>query len=455
MRPLQVLRSVFVSICIVTTVIALCGFAAPAAAGSQTASGTTGTTTTGTTTTGTTATTTTTTTTAEPVFSVTQNQKEFAPKSVYNNAITVKALDNAGKSAVDAPFQVVVITGDARVSDGDKVGSSLPSMKTGNDGTKSFSILTGERPDFEINVIPLVNNAPQVGKTIPIQLTVGPRYEDALSSNRAYAQLFMGQTFANNYDDSGNSTGFGSTGQQIAITFDTMWKRPSTLWTPVVPPSVPPPVTHPGLFHTELYMAFNQFPFGTAAKPATPATGGNSGTPATDAKPAPLENAFTGSLGIIWQPDKWASYSNTSRDEKLKFDAVRWGIFSRAGFTTRGKKVENGDSAIGRFQVGIRFTHHHTTVDTAAKEAVNYIPVRFVELSYAYYEQFQGVKNHSMLIVDGGIRLTPVSNNVIPFYAGFHAAVGPGPDDIRVVAGFLFKLDKLAELIKSPEGQMP
>ena len=154
-------------------------------------------------------------------------------------------------------------------------------------------------------------------------------------------------------------------------------------------------------------------------------------------------------------PDRWASYSNTSRDEKLHYDAVRWGLFSRAGVTTRGQKATNGDTVIGRFQAGFRFTHHHTAAETPEKEVINYIPVRFVEVSYGWFEQFQGNRNHSVLIIDGGIRLTPLSNNVIPFYAGFHAAVGPGPDDVRVFAGFLFKVDKLAELIKSDEGQNP
>jgi hypothetical protein len=275
----------------------------------------------------------------------------------------------------------------------------------------------------------------------------------------------MGQTFANNYDDAGKNTGFGNAGQLVQLTFDTMWKHPRTRWIPPCPrqPATvtndamssavspanpktqdvqvtgecnpPTPLRQDGLLHTELNMAFTKFPFGSA----TTATGA-----------APLENAFTGTLGLIWQPDSWASYSNTSREAGLPYDAVRWGIFSRAGFTTRAQKTDTGDAAIGRGQIGFRFTHHHSQASNGSEEVVNYIPIRFVEVSYGWFEQFQGAKTHQAhrrLVIDGGIRLVPLSNKVIPFYAGVHANLGKGPDDVRVFAGFLFKLDKIAELM--------
>jgi hypothetical protein len=101
----------------------------------------------------------------------------------------------------------------------------------------------------------------------------------------------------------------------------------------------------------------------------------------------------------------------------------------------------------------LRFTHSHSAAKSGDLETVNYIPIRFVEISYGWFEQFQGARTHEAhrrLIIDGGIRLVPLSNKIIPFYAGVHANVGKGPDDVRVFAGFLFKLDKLAELMAPP-----
>jgi len=374
-------------------------------------------------------------------------------------------------------FDVFVTAGDAQVyAESTSVLPSLPGLKTDNKGKKNFSIITGKTTDFKILVVPHDSkNAAQVLKMVVLDLSTGPKFKDALSSNRSFLELFIGQTFANNYDTSGKNTGFGNAGQLMQLTFDTMWKHPRTRWIPPCPrqpPDVtnelmpvvttsngksvtpqaatptpecnpPVPTALDGLLHTELNMSFSKFPFNSSTPPP-------SGTPPPASTGTPLENAFTGTLGLIWQPDSWASYSNTSREDGLPYDAVRWGIFSRAGFTTRAQTSDKGDAALGRGQLGFRFTHHHSRASNGSEEVVNYIPIRFVEVSYGWFERFQNAPTHQAhrrLVIDGGIRLVPLSNKLIPFYAGVHANLGKGPDDVRVFAGFLFKLDKIAELM--------
>jgi hypothetical protein len=446
----------FVSICLIVSLMALAvlGQTPVPATGTTGTSGTSGTTAT--------------TSTAQPAatkFTATPTPKALEPTTDYPDAVTVKATDAAGTGVAGVVFDVLVAEGDVRVYSGSKIETPLNGLKTsGTDGLKTFSFITGQK-DFRLRIVPHgADNTADVTKIVDLSFSLGPKFKDALSSNRSFLELFMGQTFANNYDASGKNTGFGNAGQLVQLTFDTMWKRPPTRWIPpcprqpadvtnspmssaTTPVDQPPPThsechpadatVHDGLLHTELNMAFTKFPFGSAT---------------TTSGAAPLENAFTGTLGLIWQPDSWASYSNTSREAGLPYDAVRWGIFSRAGFTTRAQKNDSGDAAIGRGQLGFRFTHHHSRASTGSEEVVNYIPIRFVEVSYGWFEQFQGAKTHQAhrrLVIDGGIRLVPLSNKVIPFYAGVHANVGKGPDDVRVFAGFLFKLDKIAELMGS------
>src|SRR5438552_1911469 len=121
MRPLQVLRSALVSIFVILVLFALCAFASASPAevtqtSTTSTTGTTGTTST-TSTTGTTGTTATTgtTSTAAPTFSVKQNQETFSPGSDYKNALTVKAVDDKNQPVATASFDVVVISGDARI----------------------------------------------------------------------------------------------------------------------------------------------------------------------------------------------------------------------------------------------------------------------------------------------------------------------------------------------------
>jgi len=412
-------------------------------------------------------------------FVATQTNTTYDFASNYPDEIIIKATDGSGAPVKDVAFEIFVSEGDARIFTSDKpVGTTL-ALKTDADGTKKISLITGKSSTFKLRVVPHgADDKPQLVKVVDMNFDIGPKFKDALSSDRAFVEFFMGQTFANNYDANGNNTGFGNAGPLIQLTFDTMWKRPRALWLAPCPPSQgspaktceapcvasshgdpcekPTPRMYHGLWHTELNMAFTKFPFGES-KPTTPEPElGKRPRAESDTTPtptAPLENAFTGTLGLIFQPDSWASYSNTSRDTDLRYDAVRWGVFARAGFTTRAQKSSSGDTAIGRGQLGLRFTHNHSAAKSGDLETVNYIPIRFVEVSYGWFEQFQGARTHEAhrrLVIDGGIRLVPLSNKIIPFYAGVHANVGKGPDDVRVFAGFLFKLDKLAELMAPP-----
>ena len=199
------------------------------------------------------------------------------------------------------------------------------------------------------------------------------------------------------------------------------------------------------LWHTGVDMEVSSFPFGSESTTTPPPTGEEGGTPTT-AKG--LDNAFSGALFGIWQPDRWASYTQTSDSVGLPTDAFRFGLFTKVGMTTRSMLGSNGDTAFWRGQLGVRFTQHQTKVALPANEQDNIVPIRFVEISYGRFEQFADQRNANRIVVDAGLRLPGMGSNAIPFYAGIHLNGGRGADDLRIFAGFLFKINELANLFQ-------
>jgi hypothetical protein len=189
-------------------------------------------------------------------------------------------------------------------------------------------------------------------------------------------------------------------------------------------------------------MEFSSFPFG---KPIDA-----NGQQITDASKQPkgFDEAFSGSLFAVYQPDAWASYTPTSELTDYPTDALRFGVFGKIGMTTRPTLSTNGDSAITRGQIGLRFTHHQTKVDAPYHEQDNIVPIRFIEISYGRFEEFAGQRNANRLVLDAGFRLPGLGSNPIPFYAGIHLNGGRGPDDLRIFAGFLFKINEIATLFQ-------
>lgn len=376
------------------------------------------------------------------------------------------------------------VVGDGVQIYSDKKPDKSAEASTDQFGVAKFSLvtLTDHPAATQVQLIPLGTDAtkdqPDIDHITIVSLTASPTHLDSLGSKLSYLQLFVGTTFTNNYNTDGQNQGFGSGGPLIRLTFDTMWKHQrsgehrylpicscccpngkcenakldcskctlqevnsGTCYTPEKTPNRH--AWRDGAWHTDLNVEFTKFPFGVTPNSDQPATNG------------PLENAFSGSVGGTWQPNRWSHYDERDPDkivqlfDDAKYDAYHYELFSKVGVTTRAQKNTSGDQTIDRFQFGTRFTHRRSYQSNPVDEDRNLEPIRFVEISGGIFSNWQGKHGVPRVIIDGGLRLGALSNDVFPVYLGAHLNTGPGPDDLRVFIGVLMKLDKLANLVRN------
>jgi hypothetical protein len=459
MSSVQAVRSMLVSICLIVSLMAMAVFGQTPtpATGTTATSGTSGTT-------ATTATTATT-TAAAPVTSYELGSPlpQLRPNANQIDAITITA-----KTGTDPEkgmrIKAKVVGDDVLVYSKDGKQGPTAVATTDSFGVAKFSIVTvNDHPaNTQIQMIPIGKDPaaehPDIDHITTASLTASASHLETLGSKLSYLQLFTGTTFTNNYDNTGKNTGFGSGGPIIRLTFDTMWKHqrhPSAKEMPIcddVNASTMKKIAakcntahtwSDGAWHTDLNIEFTKFPFGLEPKKNQPAVNG------------PLENAFSGTVGATWQPNRWSHYDErdsiavNDKFDPAHFDAYRWELFGKTGVTTRAEKNKSGDETIDRINLGVRFTHRRSFQPDAAHEDRNLEPIRFIEISGGVFSNWQGKHGVPRVIVDGGLRLGALSNDVFPIYLGAHLNTGPGPDDLRVFIGVLMKLDKLANLVRN------
>lgn len=446
-------------------------------------------------------------------YTIKHTKTPLMVRSSAADALLVTVTDESGEvPQKDVPIRAEVIGRKARLfSDGVAVGPGI-TVRTDAAGIARFSILTDDVTNFDVRITPLTDGGVPVDDELRIVHFSGTAaHVSSLGSKRAYLQLFMGQTFNNEYDSSGNNSGFKNAGPVIRLTFDTMWPRQRPRPETVHPARLdcsgiqdpedklaceerqqraggplpdctkgdanqqadcrkrrerairqgwerdPAHSLRYGLWHTDASFEFSRFPFGEDA--GTPET---LGVPLQepgngeddDATPLGLRNAFSGSLGLTWQPNRFASYDHRDANDlhemdPQRFDAYRWGLFGKAGVTTRPQsETHSANNSINRIQFGVRFTHSRSNVAGPVEEDRNEIPIRFVEISYGRFSEWAGLDSRNRVVIDAGLRITALSNQIFPVYAGMHLNTGPGPDDLRVFIGTLVKLDKLGALVQ-------
>jgi hypothetical protein len=461
---------------------------------------------------------------AAPIKYTVGEAPKLKPNANQIDAITITA------KVGDQPKPGVKINAKIVGTDVNLFTDKLPQARTSHaetdaTGVAKFSIATtSDHPgNSELQLMPLNADGSVDGANIQhVTLTAQPTHLQSLGSKLAYLQLFTGTTFANNYNSTGKNTGFGSGGQIIRMTFDTMWKHQRTLNpTPSICSdnsvkaedkkaagcdSFPAPsdicsnpkktaeekqaagcdrypticrnraaslearananceiVPNPhgwsdGAWHTDLNIEFSKFPFSTL-EPKKDDKGqiirDIKDQPIMEVVFGPLENAFTGSVGATWQPNRWSHYDRRDEDalagkfDEMPYDAFRWELFGKAGVTTLAQSRVSGDTNTDRIQLGVRFTHRRSFKADASQEDRNLEPIRFIEISGVMFSNWQGKRAVPRVIIDGGLRLGALSNDVFPVYVGAHLNSGPGPDDLRVFLGVLMKLDKLANIVRN------
>ena len=362
-------------------------------------------------------------------------------RTVYPKAIAIEAVREDGKTP--ATYQKIGVRvmgkGDASLFVDSKARDSGVTAVTDDAGKAIVGLETGNLLDPELAFTPIDEEGNAVIGGLQTAKLTGLKTFDTFHSRRLYTEVFMGATFTNDYDANGESTGFNKTSPLVRVTFDTLWynKREDN----------PGGLLRGSLLHTGVDMETTDFPFGEDA----PESGGDpvpgEGDPNSGNTKKGFASAFSGALFAVWQPDHWfwANYTNTSTLTGFPTDALRLGIFTKVGVTTRPTvKAGNGDTSFYRAQLGFRFTHHQTKATIPRKDQDNIVPIRFIEISVARFEEFANEVDANRLVLDAGFRLPGIGSNMIPFYAGIHLNAGRGPDDLRIFAGFLFKINEIA-----------
>lgn len=359
----------------------------------------------------------------------------LAPRTDAPNALIIKAVGDDEAPVAGVKVLVRTLAGsDALVYGASKADGLTPSVtvETAADGTASIGVLAGETGDIKLYVVPLdENDQPVIAAEEVVELTERRSVEGSFFSRRVYTEVFTGVTVTNDYDETGKSTGFSEAAPLARALFDTVWwpdrrqkKEAVSKW-------------RQSLFHSGMEMQVADFPFGQEGT-----------SDPEEESPKGFDEAFSGALYALYQPDRWANYTDTSTRMDAPTDAFRLGILAKAGMTTRPTVSAGGDTAFWRYQVGLKFTHHQTKAGDAYSEQDNIVPARFVEVSYGYFEEFAGQQNVGRLVIDAGFRLPGLGSDPIPFYAGIHLNAGEGPDDLRIFAGFLFKINEIAEIFQ-------
>ena len=346
--------------------------------------------------------------------------------------IEVKVFGADGKKA---PEGTVVSMKKFPAPDGD-IGA-LPGNLTTKDGKVTVGI-SGTKPG-EVSLIASALGV-DIAKVIVIEIE---KKTPPSGSYRVRTDLMLGNTFQNTYspilDDKGESTdeqkndGFDSTSPLALLNFDTLWR-----------------LDHYVAVHTGVDLVFT----GT---PVTPEEMGMNGDSEDDEemmngedpdhKFSDYSDSVQADIYIHWQPQKWGGmkYTKTNKDPDKPYDAMRFGLIARAGFNNRTEiDSRNGDTLISRFGIGLTFRHHRTAGKDGRFDNINETPLRWVEIRPTFYEDWAGEEEEIRWVITAGIRL----DDSIPFYAGIHTNVGSGPDDVRVIAGLVFKMNKLANMFQ-------
>jgi hypothetical protein len=462
-------KSTFLSSLLIVTLLTLCAFSQPVSPAYVLATDTSGTTTSGTNTdTATTDTTDTTdTTTTAPAITIGKRSDPLLANGNFVDAVTIHTATTVDHVTVQVKDDSGALLYLSSAAAGTLAEGAAPAKKISVKpvgGIAKISILTKGTSSVPLRITPFDTTAAITDDATDVLLSGGSNTVDSLGSKLSYLQLFVGTTFTNNYDDTGKAAGFGSAGQLIRLTFDTLWphqgKRPRAK-------DFRAHRFQNGSWHTDLNLEFSKFPFGNALNPPTTSTAptpppttttgttttGTTTTDTTGTNAKGLANAFSGAFGATWQPNRWAHYDKRDSDDikpgdDFLYDAYRWGLFGRAGATTRSARAKySHNSTIDRIQFGVRFAHTRSQVDSPEKENRDVEPIRFIEISYGRFSEFEGRPHASRVVIDGGLRLAALSNDVFPIYLGGHLNTGPGPDDLRVFIGVLMKLDKLGALV--------
>ena len=353
-------------------------------------------------------------------------------RNVEQNGNAASSSTNNTKEDVDVTIKIV--EGDARIEDKkDLINKITKKIEVGKD--VHFTLKTGSAKVDPIIVFDVGEQALAVDLENP-RLTMKMRtYQGTFMSDSTVSDVILGVTFQNRYDKEGKNEGFKDQRLLGQLNIDTLWspRRKKNGTTKRLPFDI----------HSKFDVRFSNFPV-----EKTPENGDNGEKKDSSEKFSDYADSLTGTVSLIIQPKRLSYYRESSQDKDLPVDANRFGIILRAGITTLEEvtDVECGDRANGQFGAGFRFTHHHTDKVTFLEDMVNRSPIRYIDVSYVWYEYYASMEKKWRWVLESAFTIPSLGSETFPFYAGIYANFGKGRDDIRVFVAKVFKLDRIAKL---------
>jgi hypothetical protein len=363
-------------------------------------------------------------------------KKELMQETKYADVLRITVTDQNDHPIKDAVVVATVQHGGVKLYDSQSTSGDPAAQASVTTDTQGIALVSLDTPSVAADKAPaifVVGVAATVnGVTVEnvVDGLVGSGFAETFFSDRVASEIFLGATFARSFDKDGKSQGFDENTPLGRFSVDTLWgftEKTSSNWR----------------LHTGLEAIFSAFPTARPVDTTTPAA------PADDTKAGTetfvdFADSFSGRIYFLLQPKAWTSYTSTALRPEKPYDAFSWGLFAKVGGISRDTLTPSQDSLVLTGQVGVSFTHHQTTAPNQRFDKKNVFPLRFVEISYGYFEQFGKENDANRVIVDAGFRLARAGST--DFYSGIHLNGGPGEDDIRVFAGFLFHLDKVPGL---------
>jgi hypothetical protein len=372
---------------------------------------------------------------AEPSLKATFSLSSYAQSgSPYENALIVTAKNADGTAAADIDVAVTVVFGAGTLK---APGGEFGEVSTGKADAAGELKLELKTPpptdELEQEALVVSVTATIAGtdlETAAESRLVGP-FATTFGSERVTSELFVGSTFTREYDDKRKSDGFNDTAGTALLRIDTQFGRDRE-WK----------------LHTGVDLLFAAFP----SRPA--ATDGTSTATQEDPPQSftDFADTFTGGVYAIWEPARLSTHSlnGSAGGDLRRYDSLRLGLIAGVRVVSLEEAQKSGDNTISITRLGFRFAHFRTSAATASTMNVNDFPIRFIEVSAARFEQFNGRDNDDRVIIDAGMRLFSLggggTSSGVPFYAGIYANVGEGADDVRFFAGFLFGLDRVVKI---------
>ena len=260
-----------------------------------------------------------------------------------------------------------------------------------------------------------------------------------MESKRLVSEIFVGASFANDYEKDGESSGISESDKHIWVKFDSLFNHDHFHI------HFDASVTLSTYLSKDNNDVDTNDPSDSSEKEDTAEDNSSK-----ENKGRKLADAAIVSTTLLIEPEFLSFYYDSFIGrEKEKFDVFKLGFFTRPMFITRKTKDVDGDSNIFGVQSGFSIRYHKTDAKDFDHDLVNKSPDAFLEIADGWYEEFAGSEFKHRFVLNGGFRVFMLQKDLSPVYGGFNLNLGEGEDEFQFYLGLLYELEKVAEVFNT------